>query len=140
MRRRASSEQTTRGDGELTWLSQRGYQWDNVEANHGDGRCRRDSKLIALLAKLTMLGAEVGVSRIELACHPFTVAGHHHVFCRRCLRWAGICGDAPLREQQRKDRDRDNTHTYETINSHGVQIRLTAMDESYKKSFRRDTK
>ncbi len=85
MRRGARSEQTTRGDGELTWLSQRGYQRDNVEANHGDGGCRRYSKLIALLAELTMLGAEVGVSRIERARHPFTVAGHHHVCCRRCL-------------------------------------------------------
>ena len=85
MRRGARSEQTTRGDGELTWLSQRGYQRDNVEANHGHGGYRRYSELIALLAELTMLGAEVGVSRIEPVCHPFTVAGHHHVFCRRGL-------------------------------------------------------
>ena len=68
-----------------------------------------------------MLGAKIGRSRVELARHPFTahvgygICGSARCWCRAC-----ICRYVPLRKQQRKDRNRDNTYTKKRFHSQGL--------------------
>lgn len=132
VRRRARSEQAARHDGEPARLGQHRHQRNDVEADKRHCWRRQRSRLIALLTVAAVFGAQVRRGRVQLADHACAVG--HSVCCSRCRRRARIRGYAQLREQQRKDRDRDNTHSSKTSNSHGVsEAERTGFDASYKK-------
>jgi len=107
VRRRARSEQAARRKAAPDRLGQRRHRGNRIKTHQRCRRRGRCSRLVTLIFVLAMFGAQVRRGRIQLAHHHFRTAGHLGRLRRRSR--ARVRSHAPLRKQQRKDRDRNHT-------------------------------